>query len=188
MVAVIAEKQISLAEFLSQPETKPAQEYIDGEITEKPMPQGKHSRIQAKLTNIINDIAEPKKIALAFPELRCTFDNKSIVPDIVVLKYGNIPQDQNGDIANIITTPPDWMIEIISPDQNHSKLLKKILRCLDCGCQLAWLIDPEEKTIFVYYPHHKTLYFDQESDPLPPPDFLTELNLTLGDIFAWLKL
>ncbi len=114
--------------------------------------------------------------------------NKSIVPDIVVLKYSNIPQDQNGDIANIITSPPDWMIEIISADQSHSKLLKKILRCLDSGCQLAWLIDPEEKTIFVYYPHQNTLYFEQESDSLPPPDFLPELKLTLGDIFAWLKL
>jgi Uma2 family endonuclease len=187
MVISVAEKQITLREFLELEETEPASEYIEGEITQKPMPQGKHSRIQGKLTNVINDIAEEKKIAIAFPELRCTFERKSIVPDVVVLKYQNIPRDQNGDIANVISIPPDWMIEIVSADQSHSKLIKKILRCLDGGCELAWLIDPEEKTIFTYYPQQKTQYFEEDRDLLPTPEFLKELKLTLGDVFSWLN-
>jgi Uma2 family endonuclease len=39
-------KTLSLEEFLKLPETKPASEYIDGQIIQKPMPQGKHSIIQ----------------------------------------------------------------------------------------------------------------------------------------------
>lgn len=38
-------KNITLAEFLILPETKPASEYINGEIIQKPMAQGKHSTI-----------------------------------------------------------------------------------------------------------------------------------------------
>ncbi len=38
MIATI-EKTITLEEFLQQPETKPAQEFINGVITTKPMPQ-----------------------------------------------------------------------------------------------------------------------------------------------------
>lgn len=38
-------KTLTLEEFLKQAETKPASEYIDGQIIQKPMPQGKHSRI-----------------------------------------------------------------------------------------------------------------------------------------------
>ena len=41
--------QITLAEFLELPDTKPASEYIDGEIIQKPMPQKQHSIIQKKL-------------------------------------------------------------------------------------------------------------------------------------------
>lgn len=37
---------LSLEEFLALPETKPASEYIDGQIYQKPMPQGKHSKLQ----------------------------------------------------------------------------------------------------------------------------------------------
>lgn len=41
----------TLEEFLKLPETKPASEYIDGQIIPKIMPQGKHSVIQAELAN-----------------------------------------------------------------------------------------------------------------------------------------
>ncbi|MEA5471725.1 Uma2 family endonuclease [Spirulina sp. 06S082] len=43
-----------LEQFLTLPETKPASEYIEGEIVQKPMPKGKHSRLQLKLCNCIN--------------------------------------------------------------------------------------------------------------------------------------
>lgn len=44
-------KNITLAEFLMLPETKPASEYIDGQIIQKPMPQGKHSIIQGEMVS-----------------------------------------------------------------------------------------------------------------------------------------
>lgn len=187
MVTLTVKKPITLEEFLQLPETKPAKEYLDNQIMEKPMPQGKHSRIQGKLTQVINNVVEESKIALAFPELRCTFDGKSIIPDIVVLKYDRIPREENGDIANIVTTAPDWMIEILSPQQRQSFIIKKILHCLDNGCGLAWIIDTEEKTIFSYS-REKVSYFEEDSDKLPVPDFISDLNLTIKDVFSWLQL
>jgi Uma2 family endonuclease len=66
-------KSLTLEEFLQFPETKPAQEYIDGKIIAKPMPQGKHSTIQTELATVINLTLKPHFIARAFSELRCTF-------------------------------------------------------------------------------------------------------------------
>ncbi len=43
-------QKTTLAAFLAIPETKPANEFIDGVIYQKPMPQGKHSIIQRELT------------------------------------------------------------------------------------------------------------------------------------------
>ncbi len=42
-------KSLTLDEFLQLSETKPASEFIDGQIIQKPMPQGKHSTIQSDL-------------------------------------------------------------------------------------------------------------------------------------------
>lgn len=36
-------KTLTLEQFLKLPETKPASEYINGQIIQKPTPQGKHS-------------------------------------------------------------------------------------------------------------------------------------------------
>ena len=46
--------QLTLEEFLELPETKPASEYINGRIYQKPMPQGKHSTLQNRLVTEIN--------------------------------------------------------------------------------------------------------------------------------------
>lgn len=78
---------ISLEEFLAMPETKPASEYINGEIIQKPTPRGKHSAIQDQLVGTINSVVEDQQIAIAFPELGCTFADRLIVPDIAPLPF-----------------------------------------------------------------------------------------------------
>ena len=52
---------ISLTDFLKLPETKPASEYIDGNIYQKIMPKGKHSAIQTFLAPLLIKLAHPKK-------------------------------------------------------------------------------------------------------------------------------
>ena len=93
---------LSLETFLALPETKPAQEYFNGHIYQKPMPQGKHSKLQITLASQINQQAESKRIAYAFTELRCTFAGRSLVPDITVFEWNHIPLDENGEILNKI--------------------------------------------------------------------------------------
>lgn len=91
-----SQTKLSLVDFLQLPETKPASEYIDGQIYQKPMPKGKHSAIQTFLAPAINQVAIPKQIARAFTELRCTFGGRSLVPDITVFSWERIPVDANG--------------------------------------------------------------------------------------------
>jgi Uma2 family endonuclease len=57
---VLATKKFTLEEFLKLPETKPASEYIDGRIIQKPMSQGKHSKLQGRLVTAINAVVEPQ--------------------------------------------------------------------------------------------------------------------------------
>lgn len=179
-------KSLTLEEFLQLPETKPASEYIDGEIIQKPMPQGEHSTIQTELPTAINVVVKPKKIARAFTELRCTFGGRSTVPDVSVFIWERIPRQENGRIANVFSIAPDWTIEILSPDQSQTKVTKNILHCLKHGTQMGWLIDPEEQSVFVYLPTQPTEVFDQPDQQLPVPAFASEFCLTVGDLFGWL--
>lgn len=187
MVAVhsIAPK-LTLEDFLNLPETKPASEYIDGEIRQKTMPQGEHSVVQIRLGTSINEVAIPRKIAHAFTELRCTFGGRSIVPDIAVFTWERIPRTESGRIANKFETHPDWIIEILSPEQSANKVIEKILFCLRHGTQIAWLIDPEDESVLIFRPDQQP-EIKREDDILPALPGLEDWRLTVREMFAWLN-
>ncbi|MGC1307579.1 MAG: Uma2 family endonuclease [Phormidesmis sp.] len=181
-------KPLTLEAFLELPETKPASEYVDGQIIQKPMPKGKHSTLQIDFAALVNTIVKPKKIARAFSELRCTFGGSSIVPDIAVFTWARIPTDGDGEIADIFPIAPDWIIEILSPQQSSTKVTKKILRCLKYGTQMGWLIDPADKAVVVHRLGQEAEIFDEPEATLPMPPFMNELTFTVADLFALLML
>lgn len=151
--------------------------------------------LQQKLTTTINAVVEDTQIALALPELCCTFGNRSIVPDIAVFTWERIPTNENGAIANTFAAHPDWAIEILSPDQSVTCVITHILHCLNHGAQLGQLIDPTEQLVLVYTPKQQPQSFDVESDRevslpenrLPVPAFAAELQLTVEQVMGWLK-
>lgn len=93
---------LSLENFLTQPETKPASEYFNGNVTQKPMPKGKHSVLQFELASAVNQQAKLNKLAYALTELKCTFAGRSIVLDIAVIRWRNLPRDEDGEMIALI--------------------------------------------------------------------------------------
>jgi Uma2 family endonuclease len=178
---------LTLEEFLHLPDTKPASEFIDGQVIQKPMPQGKHSSIQLDLGATLNQSLKLNHIARAYSELRCTFGGRSIVPDLAVFTWERIPRDENGEVANTFSLSPDWTIEILSPDQSQTKVVRNILHCLAHNTQMGWLIDPDEKLVFVYFADRTLAVFEDLSDRIPVPTFAESFNLTIGQLFSWLE-
>jgi len=187
MTIALAKNTLSLPEFLALPETKPATEYIEGQIYQKPMPQGQHSTLQSEIVTAINQIGKKKKIAYAFPELRCSFKDISIVPDIAVMRWKNITFEANKRVVNRVLIPPDWIIEILSPDQSALRVMTKITLSITNGSQLGWLISPSQDLVMVFegdrLPESK-----RGTDILPVLDILSDWQVTVEDIFNLLTL
>ena len=185
-MAIATQPQLTLDEFLKLPETEPASDFINGEIIQKPMPQGEHSRLQTKFCNVINNVTESQKIACAFSELRCTFGGASIVPDVSVFRWDRIVKTSTGRIANRFDIHPDWAIEILSPDQRLKKVLSKLLHCSRNGTELGWLINPEDESVLGIFPGQR-LELYEGADQLPILEGI-ELELTAEQVFGWLSL
>jgi Uma2 family endonuclease len=177
---------LSLAKFLQLPETKPASEYINERIYQKPISQGKHSRIQTRLSTNINQVGEPQQKASALTELRCTFGGRSLVPDIAVFEWSRIPTDEDGEIANRFESYPDWIIEILSPDQSPNRVINKIIFCINHGTKLGWFIDPNDKSVMVFQPNQLP-EVKYDNDILTVLDVLRDWQIKPTDIFSWLK-
>jgi len=187
VAAESAPEAIDLNQFLALPDTQPASEFINGKIIQKPMPQIEHSALQMDLGAAINAALKTRKVARAFSELRCTFGDRAIVPDLVVLTWDRIPRDINNRlVSRPITEAPDWAIEILSPKQESLGIIDKLLHCAQHGTQMGWLIDPDQNGVLTINHDCQISVFRDANDRLPVPEFAAEFQLTLGQLFDWL--
>ncbi|MEO0489614.1 MAG: Uma2 family endonuclease [Cyanobacteria bacterium J06659_2] len=184
-MTVAPPQSMTLQAFLQLPyiEESPAWEYGNSKISQKPMGGSKHSLLQKKLVAAIDALESAYE---AFPELRCTFGGRSIVPDIVVAASDQIPVDEDGEISSGgIKFAPDWVIEILSPNQSQTRVTGNILHCLEHGTRLGWLLDPQEKSVFCYQPNRLPTLLSGASLLPCLPD--VDLQLSAEMIFHWLK-
>jgi Uma2 family endonuclease len=169
---------VALAQFLrrSNLEESPAWELFDQIVSQKPMPTLHHSILQKRLVGAIDQSGSDYE---AFPELRCVLAANSVVPDITILRRDRIPGGNQP-----VSGAPDWLIEVLSPDQSTTKLIAKIQGCLLEGSRLGWLIDVDERVVMVFQPE-QPLLLRRDADALP---VLAEVALTLtaAQLFAWL--
>ncbi|HEY9706774.1 MAG TPA: Uma2 family endonuclease [Oculatellaceae cyanobacterium] len=172
-------QQLTLQDFLKLPniEESPAWEFVDGQVHQKPMSTAHHSILQKRLTAAIDQADSPYE---AFPELRCILSSNSVVPDITVIHQNRIPSENTA-----VEGSPDWMIEILSPEQSTTKLIAKSQTCLQEGTQLGWLIDSTEQVIMVLWPDTRIALL-RNSDRLPVPQDIP-LDLTVEQVFGWVR-
>jgi Uma2 family endonuclease len=177
---------LTLEEFLRLPdiEEAPALEYIDGRVVRKAMPKRSHSSIGKMLCRRLDDFAEPRGLGESFPELRCTFAGRSIVPDLVFLRAEHVAWNSDGSPVEETDRPPDIHIEILSPDQSARETHLKLLHSVANGCPLGWLFDPSARTIDVYRPG-RTPERLAEDGVLEGEPVLPGFRLPSAEVFEW---
>ncbi len=68
---------------------------------------------------------------------------------IAKARWDAVPKADRKRFAHIC---PDFVAEIKSPSDSWTELQTKMHQWMENGCQLGWLIDPEEETIEIYKP------------------------------------
>lgn len=106
--------------------------------------------------------------------------------DIAVFLWKNIPFLVDDEIPDNFNLAPDWIIEILSPDQNANKVIGKILHSLQHGSKLVWFLDPSDRSILTFQPNQQPVLMSN-SDRLPVLENI-RLELSVNDIFNWLKM
>ena len=184
---VLARRHLTLEEFLKLPEEKPALQYFEGRITQKMAPKGRHSVLQGELVEYLNRWGRPRKIALAFPELRTTFAGASFVPDVAVYRRERIPIDVDGEVADEFFLPPDIAVEIVSPRQSRPRLRRQCRWYVDNGVPLALLVDPSHHAVTRFEPGQPERLL-RGADVVDCTAIVPGARLTVDELFACLRL
>lgn len=182
----ITSKKLTLEQFLKLPEEKPALEYEEGRITQKPLPKGKHSVLQLEVAEVINRVARPARLGRAFPELRFTFEGRSYVPDVSVYKRERIPRDPDGRVADDFFVPPDITIEILSPGQSLNAVIRRCAWYASNGVAGALLVNPADESVRLFFPGQQPRVLHYQ-DPIDLGDLLPGFHLTVDQLFDSLK-
>lgn len=184
-MSVSPAQTLALEDFLKLPylEESPAWEYVNGVARQKPMPKTRHAILQKRLLNAIDNSSDEYT---ALPELRCTFGDRSVVPDVAVIAWNRIQINAVGEPEDNFTQAPDWTIEILSPDQAATRVIDNILYCLRHGCKLGWMLDPDDRSILIFAPHQEPEVFRGDRQLIAIE--AVNLVLTPEQVFDWLKI
>jgi Uma2 family endonuclease len=182
----ITQQGLTLEEFLKLPEEEPALEFEDGLVIQKVSPKGKHSRLQVRLAERVNRFAEPGKLASAFTELRSTFGGHSYVPDVAVYRWDRIPRATTGEVADDFLVPPDIAIEIVSPEQSVTALVRRCLWYVDHGVRIALLVDPGDLSVLVFQSDSRPGAV-RGADEIGLSEVLPGFQLSVEELFGTLK-
>jgi Uma2 family endonuclease len=177
-------RAITLEEFLSLPETKPSKEYRDGKVTVKASPKPRHSILEGAWSERLNRMARPRRLGLAFPELRCTFGGRSLVLDVAFLAWDRIPRGPSGEVEDLLVAAPDLAIEIRSPGQPAARLVEKLRFCVSHGTHLGWLFDARWKKVAIFRPGIEPVTVAEGSIDATP--VLPGVSFELAEVFGWL--
>ena len=120
----------------------PDAEYVDGEIVERPMNDLPHVRVQQRLAEVFGPIRKEKGVEPG-PELRVLVaETKIRISDYIVF-----PEKQ---LEKTPRTPPLLVVEVISPSDSYSALIRKLEDYRAWGAKHIWVIDPELKRLTLY--------------------------------------
>ena len=182
----ITQQPLTLEEFLKLPEEKPALEFRRGKVTQKVSPQRVHAWLQTMLVQLFNTFGLPRKLAMAFAELRAICGGHALVPDVSVYRWERVPFTADDELVDGIADPPDIAVEIVSPDQSVTELVDKCLDYVGPGVEIALLIDPKGRRILRFGSGGVTQAL-RGNDRIDLASVLPGLELTADDVFALLR-
>jgi len=130
---------VSVEEYLSTT-YKPACDYVDGVLFQKPMPTLNHSRIQGRFSQLILSFPDFE----ANPELTVQIrPGKYLVPDVAIQRRGYIQ-------GPYPIEPVHVCIEILSPEDRIGAIFTKCEDYHAWGVETTWVVDPETRRAWEY--------------------------------------
>jgi Uma2 family endonuclease len=157
---------------------------IDGEDD---MGSVNHSLAQARLTSLLDNeerftVLTELSLDISQHDLsKYRLDAKEeLKPDVCAYLKSPVIPDEEDDLITV-SQMPDLAIEVLSPRQAHSYLIRKIKAYFELGVKSCWLVIPDVKTVYVY--SQSTEYMTFAKDDTELIDDVMNIRLPIAKVF-----
>jgi Uma2 family endonuclease len=100
-------------------------------------------------------------------------------PDVWFVQNERVPPE--GLPRSFWALAPDLAIEVLSPTDRYTQVMRKMRDYLNTGVRLIWAIDPEARTAMVFRPGVAPRFIDEDG-VLDGEEVLPGLTVKLGDV------
>ena len=173
---------IGLAEFEYTRPDDSADELSCGMLVREPVPGARHGVRASELFAILRAHAgsqERGRVVTSGGFLLQAEPPTWRMPDVAWIARERLP-------AEIPTgawpLAPDLAVEVVSPGNRTSDMLRRVLDYLDAGTRLFWMVDPETRTVMVFR-SRTDIHLLGAADLLTGGDVVPDFRMRVGDLF-----
>lgn len=169
-------------EYARLPDDGNHYEVIDGEVMVTPAPSTMHQLILLRLSLALHAFVERERLGVVLPDVDLLFvEGQFLRPDLLF-----VPNAARAGITTRgVEQAPGLVVEILSPSSGSIDRLKKPRRYRDFGVPEYWVVDPEERVVWVWRFSAGATDAERVTERLVwhPESAIAELVLPTEDLF-----
>lgn len=175
---------LTAEEFERLPDDDFKYELVEGRVVKMSPPGARHGAIAVRLGHLLYDYVDDRKLGVVMTETGYTLQRD---PDTVRgpdLSFVRAERLSDGLPRGFFSGPPDFVVEIVSPDDRLRELRDKAAEYLMRGVHLVWVVDPVRKRVTQYSTGCDPVIFtigDQLDGGNVIPGFRCDVSAILSD-------
>jgi Uma2 family endonuclease len=182
--SVSTQALLTAEQFAERPDPGYPEELVRGRIVPMPMPKPRLGEICNKAGRILGNLAEQNDLG------RVLSNDTGVITergpdtvrgaDISYYSYARVPKGPLPD--RYLDTPPDLVVEVLSPSDRWPKVLAKIAEYLNAGTTAVLVLDDARRLAHIYRADAAPRLLQAE-DELNIPDLLGDFRVRVGRFF-----
>jgi len=175
---------LTAEQFAERPDPGYPEELVRGRVVPMPMPRPRHGEICSRAVRILGAHAEDRDLG------RVLCNDTGVItergPDTVrganisFYSFARVPKGPFPD--RYLDTPPDLVVEVLSPSDRWPKVLAKVAEYLDAGTTVVLVLDDQRRLAHLYRVDGTTRLLGAEEE-LTVPDLLGDFHVRVGRFF-----
>jgi Uma2 family endonuclease len=175
---------VTAEEFAERPDPGYPEELVRGRIVPMPQPKPRHGEICNKAGRILGNYAEERDVG------RVLSNDSGVITergpdtvrgaDISFYSYSRVPKGPLPD--RYLDTPPDLVVEVLSPGDRWPNVLRKVAEYLDAGVTVVVVLDDHRRQAQLYRSDGTTRLLDADEE-FTVPDLLGDFRVRVGRFF-----
>ena len=161
------------------------QELIDGKLYEMEPPGAEHGVVVARIASLLDMHVRAHGLGQTFAGdagFQLASDPDTVRgPDAAFVLRARM--EEIGLPTGYFPGPPDLAVEVVSPNDRHSKVVAKALAWLDAGALAVLVADPGQRTAAVYRSRSDIRVLELD-ETLDLGDVVTGFETPVAELFA----